>query len=48
MLIGFAHIMIIVACLALAVPFGRYMAKVFNGERNLLTPILRPLERGLY
>ncbi len=48
MLIGIAHIIIIIACLALAVPFGRYMAKVFNGEKNLLTPVFRPVERGFY
>jgi potassium-transporting ATPase potassium-binding subunit len=29
-------------------PLGGYMTRVFNGERTLLTPVLRPLERGLY
>jgi K+-transporting ATPase ATPase A chain len=29
-------------------PIGAYMTRVFNGERTLLSPILRPLERGLY
>ena len=24
------------------------MTRVFNGERTLLSPVLRPLERGLY
>src|ERR1700691_4407883 len=33
---------------ALARPFGGYMMRVFGGERTLLSPILRPLERGLY
>src|SRR5271167_1980329 len=29
-------------------PLGGYMTRVFNGERTLLSPVLRPLERGLY
>src|SRR6201996_4660276 len=29
-------------------PFGGYMTAVFNGERTLLSPVLRPLERGFY
>ena len=29
-------------------PFGGYMTRVFNGERTLLTPVLRPIERGFY
>ncbi len=29
-------------------PFGGYMTKVFNGERHLMTPVLRWLERGIY
>ncbi len=29
-------------------PFGGYMTRVFNGERTLLSPVLRPVERGLY
>ncbi len=27
---------------------GGYMARVFSGERTLITPILRPLENGIY
>ncbi len=27
-------------------PIGGYMTRVFNGERTLLSPVLRPLERG--
>lgn len=35
--------------LVLLTPFlGSYMAKVLNGERNLLTPIMGRLERGVY
>ena len=33
---------------ALVIPLGRYMARVFEGERTLLTPVLRPVEVALY
>ena len=33
---------------ALVVPLGRYMARVFEGERTFLTPVLRPVEIALY
>jgi K+-transporting ATPase ATPase A chain len=33
---------------ALVVPLGAYMTRVFSGERTLLSPILRPIEAGLY
>jgi K+-transporting ATPase ATPase A chain len=33
---------------ALVKPLGWYMARVFNGERTFLSPILRPVEAGLY
>jgi K+-transporting ATPase ATPase A chain len=29
-------------------PFGGYMTRVFSGERTLLSPVLRPVERGIY
>jgi K+-transporting ATPase ATPase A chain len=29
-------------------PYGGYMTRVFSGERTLLSPVLRPLERGIY
>ncbi|WP_114395835.1 potassium-transporting ATPase subunit KdpA [Oleisolibacter albus] len=34
--------------LLLTPPLGAYMARVMAGERTLLTPLLAPLERGLY
>ncbi len=34
--------------IALTRPFGGYMTRVFAGERTFLSPILRPLERGIY
>jgi K+-transporting ATPase ATPase A chain len=33
---------------ALVVPLGRFMARVFEGERTFLSPVLRPVELGLY
>jgi K+-transporting ATPase ATPase A chain len=29
-------------------PLGLYMARVFNGERTFLDPVLRPVERLIY
>jgi potassium-transporting ATPase potassium-binding subunit len=34
--------------IVLAVPFSIYMAKVFTGKRTFLTPVIRPIEVGLY
>jgi len=33
---------------ALVKPLGWYMTRVFTGERTFLSPILRPIETGLY
>lgn len=33
---------------ALAWPLGLYMARLFMDERTILTPVLAPVERGLY
>jgi K+-transporting ATPase ATPase A chain len=33
---------------ALVKPLGWYMTAVFNGERTFLSPVLRPVEAGLY
>jgi K+-transporting ATPase ATPase A chain len=38
----------LLAVVGLAIPVGRYMARVFAGERVFLTPVLRPLERLVY
>jgi potassium-transporting ATPase potassium-binding subunit len=32
----------------LAKPLGGYMTRIFNGERTMLSPVLRPVEAGLY
>ncbi|MBX5219664.1 potassium-transporting ATPase subunit KdpA [Rhizobium sp. NLR8a] len=34
--------------LALVKPLGGYMTRVYNGERTFLSPVLVPIERGLY
>ena len=34
--------------LALVKPLGSYMTRVFTGERTFLSPVLAPVERGLY
>ena len=33
---------------AVTAPLGWYMTRIFNGERTFLSPVLRPVERGLY
>lgn len=38
----------LVLMILLAVPLGSYMARVYQGERTLLDPIARPLERLIY
>ncbi|MCQ8781877.1 potassium-transporting ATPase subunit KdpA [Mangrovibrevibacter kandeliae] len=40
-------VLYVVALTALAWPLGLYMARVFSGERTWLTPVVRPVERGL-
>src|ERR1700749_4099450 len=34
--------------LLLVKPLGGYMTRVFAGEKTLLSPVLKPLETGLY
>jgi potassium-transporting ATPase potassium-binding subunit len=41
-------ILYLVLLLLLAKPLGAYMARVYQGERTLLDPVLRPVERLLY
>jgi potassium-transporting ATPase potassium-binding subunit len=46
---GWIQIAIYFAVLtALVVPLGRFMARVFEGERTILTPVFRPVETLLY
>jgi K+-transporting ATPase ATPase A chain len=46
---GWFQIILFCAVLIAIVPFlGSYMARVFTNERVFLTPVLGPLERGIY
>jgi K+-transporting ATPase ATPase A chain len=48
-LIGWIQILLFCAIVvALAKPLGGYMTRVFNGERTFLSPLLRPVEAGVY
>jgi K+-transporting ATPase ATPase A chain len=47
--IGWIQIILFCAIIvALVKPLGGYMTRVFNGERTFLSPVLRPVESGLY
>lgn len=46
---GIAQILVFTAIVtAAAVPLGLYMARVFDGGRTVLSPVLRPVERVVY
>ena len=46
---GFLQLAVLLALLVLVTkPFGRYIARVFSGERTLLSPLLGPTERLIY
>jgi potassium-transporting ATPase potassium-binding subunit len=46
---GWLQIALYVGVLVLCVkPLGLYMARVFNGERTFLDPVMRPVERLIY
>jgi len=48
-LIGWAQIALVLALVFLAaVPLGIYIARVVQGERTFLSPVLGPVERGFY
>ena len=40
--------LLFLAVLLVVKPLGLYMAKVFSGERTFLSPVLSPIERGIY
>ena len=47
--IGWIQIALFCAILVALTPLlGGYMTRVFNGERTFLSPVLRPVETGLY
>ncbi len=41
-------VLVLVLTVACAVPVGRYLATVMEGGRTILSPVLGPVERGLY
>jgi potassium-transporting ATPase potassium-binding subunit len=41
-------LLFIVVLVALVKPLGTFMAKVYDGERTFLSPVLEPIERGIY
>ncbi len=48
---GIGWIQIVLYCaiiVAIVKPLGGYMTRVFSGERTLLSPVLRPVEAGIY
>ena len=48
-LIGWVQIALVLSLVFLcAVPLGRYIAAVVQGERTVLSPVLAPVERGFY
>jgi len=47
--VGIAQILVFFGLVLLATkPLGAFMARVFSGERTLLSPVLHPLERLIY
>ena len=49
MLMELAYVaLLLVILMVLAEPTGRYIANIFCGNRTLLSPLLQPVERGLY
>jgi K+-transporting ATPase ATPase A chain len=48
-LVGWAQIALVLALvLGCAVPLSKFIAGVYAGERNFLSPVLGPVERGFY
>jgi K+-transporting ATPase ATPase A chain len=52
LIVPISDLLTLVAFLAVVIlitPFlGRYIARVMEGERTILSPVLRPVERGIY
>ena len=47
--IGWIQILLYCAIIVAMTPvLGAYMTRVFNGERTLLSPVLRPVETRIY
>ena len=46
---GWLQIILVLALvIGAALPLGRFIADVFEGRRTILSPVLRPVERGFY
>jgi K+-transporting ATPase ATPase A chain len=46
---GLVQIVTVLAAIVLVTrPLGGYMRRVFDGERTFLSPVMRPVERGIY
>jgi K+-transporting ATPase ATPase A chain len=43
-----AYIAVLAIGFGLSIPYGKFLGRVFKGERNLLTPVIRPIERFVY
>ncbi|MEG0850532.1 MAG: potassium-transporting ATPase subunit KdpA [Flavobacterium sp.] len=41
-------IVMFLATLVLALPLGKYIAKVYGGEKTFLDPVFNPIEKGFY
>lgn len=44
----FGVISIFILSILVAIPFGKYIAKVFTGDKTLLDPIFNPIERFIF
>ena len=48
-LVGWAQIALVLALvLGCAIPLSKFIAEVYAGERNFLSPVIGPVERGFY
>jgi potassium-transporting ATPase potassium-binding subunit len=48
-LVGWAQIALVLALvLGCAIPLSKFIANVYAGERNFLSPVIGPVERGFY
>ena len=46
-LVGWLQILVVLALVLLsAMPMGEHIAAIIRGDRNFLTPLMAPLERG--
>ncbi len=41
-------LILFIVVVALAIPLGKYMSRVFTGQRTFMTPLMQPVERFIY